>query len=207
MKYINKKIFCYDSTMHSIYLKGSIEGIDSNYKTYNNTSIFHYLALSGNYDTLKQVINDYNINPLEYKNNNETSLFHYIALSGNYYALKQSINHYNINPLEHKNNYGNSLFHYLASSGNYDALKQAINDFKDCRFIIKELLIKKNIEIPEQEYNIKIINDIQNDNCAICLNTLNKHPFITTSCNHTFHYKCINKLKNCPVCRCSNFLD
>ena len=42
------------------------------------------------------------------------------------------------------------------------------------------------------------------DNCTICLDS-NNTVFVTTTCNHTFHEKCLTDWKNqkseCPLCR------
>ena len=46
------------------------------------------------------------------------------------------------------------------------------------------------------------------DCCSICLSELNNNTTTTTSCNHTFHKKCINNYRlhlatdfiRCPLC-------
>lgn len=52
--------------------------------------------------------------------------------------------------------------------------------------------------------NIKINDTIKKEECAICLNILDKNV-VKTICNHKFHYKCLyrwNLIKNeCPLCR------
>ena len=48
----------------------------------------------------------------------------------------------------------------------------------------------------------------ENDDCAICLEEIKKYDYVILSCNHYFHYKCLqlwlNKKKDyiklCPIC-------
>jgi hypothetical protein len=70
-------------------------------------------------------------------------------------------------------------------------------------YIIQLLLYKLIIKI------LSIISknnkNYFNDDCSICLEPLNSNIF-TTKCNHIFHNKCIEDLKNnnhykCPLCR------
>ena len=43
------------------------------------------------------------------------------------------------------------------------------------------------------------------DECAICLSTLNDKINVILCCNHKYHYECFTELKNkyteCPLCR------
>lgn len=57
------------------------------------------------------------------------------------------------------------------------------------------------------------------DNCPICLEKLDKHVIIKTTCNHSFHYECFvnllinnknnndNYKQNCPLCRKEIFIN
>ena len=55
MSKYSQKIFCYDPIMYEIYnLKKIPSKISINYKTYHGETVFHYLALSGNYEELKK---------------------------------------------------------------------------------------------------------------------------------------------------------
>ena len=67
-----------------------------------------------------------------------------------------------------------------------------------------------NNEIYNYNYNtVKILNDIDNEDCSICLEKLydeeNNKEIISLECNHLFHKECvdpwINKNKNCPLCK------
>ncbi len=71
--------------------------------------------------------------------------------------------------------------------------KNIIDDLiKTCRYKTKKLE--------------NIYNDINVDSCACCLETLKNTNdcILTIICGHSFHYNCINKCKNCPVCRENN---
>ena len=125
--------------LYNVYITKSINHIiDVRLKDKNNNSIYHYLALSGNYEELKKQINNslflskifknYNY-IIEHTNNKQHTIFHFLALSGNYNGLKQAIIDFNID-INSDNCYnGNKLFHFLALSGNYNVLKQAIIDY------------------------------------------------------------------------------
>jgi hypothetical protein len=74
------------------------------------------------------------------------------------------------------------------------------NDFKleydFCSNCEREMIFEDNL--CDKCY---ITNYIHNDNCAICLE--NEGVWVELDCEHIFHSKCINKLKNktCPLCR------
>eukprot|EP00835_Amoeboradix_gromovi_P002995 NODE_184_length_15718_cov_0.161342.p9 type:complete len:214 gc:universal NODE_184_length_15718_cov_0.161342:4300-4941(+) len=62
-----------------------------------------------------------------------------------------------------------------------------------------------NMRVLNVKFNSK--DFLIDDNCAICLEYLNEKPLMTTSCNHTFHSKCLLKwtsvqqdLPTCPLC-------
>ena len=81
-----------------------------------------------------------------------------------------------------------------------------IKQLKECEHEIK--LCNNNIELLNNLHGNELING---DNCAICLEKMEKG--IMTSCKHYFHYGCINiyifnilhqnsKLDiRCPICR------
>ena len=86
--------------------------------------------------------------------------------------------------------------------------------FKEMRdeiYIDKSNVKNKNIftkfmtKINRKKKNTtKISVDFDEDNCIICFETLNKN-YLSLSCNHKYHPKCIKKwIKekvNCPICR------
>ena len=74
------------------------------------------------------------------------------------------------------------------------------------RNIIKSLQEKYKIKINYNEYfNIKKIKK-ENQFCCICLQEYKiEENIVEMSCNHLFHYKCIQEWLNnnptCPICR------
>ena len=67
-----------------------------------------------------------------------------------------------------------------------------------------------NNEIYNYNYNtVKIVNEIDNEDCSICLDKLydeeSNKEIISLDCNHLFHKECVdpwvNTNKNCPLCK------
>ena len=67
-----------------------------------------------------------------------------------------------------------------------------------------------NNEIYNYNYNtVKILNDIDNEDCSICLEKLydeeNNKEIISLDCNHLFHKECVDpwitRNRNCPLCK------
>ncbi len=114
----------------------------------NEDTVWHYLALSGNYESLKKAIieypkttyyrNDYGDTFCYHitlcMNNDRENIFHYLAKSGNYESLKEAIKDYP-EIIYNKDNYGKTIWHYLAMSGNYESLKKAIKDYPEIIYI------------------------------------------------------------------------
>ena len=67
-----------------------------------------------------------------------------------------------------------------------------------------------NNEIYNYNYNtVKILNEIDNEDCSICLEKLydeeNNKEIISLDCNHLFHKECVDpwitRNRNCPLCK------
>ena len=73
--------------------------------------------------------------------------------------------------------------------------------------------INRQIEAINNEiynYNtVKILNDIDNEDCSICLDKLydeeSNKEIISLDCNHLFHKECVDpwitRNRNCPLCK------
>ena len=76
--------------------------------------------------------------------------------------------------------------------------------------IVNSICYKKYYWLEKQRATEDIIKKIGNDyECPICCQNIeNKNIIHITKCNHTFHYKCIEKaidknILDCPICRCN----
>ena len=67
-----------------------------------------------------------------------------------------------------------------------------------------------NNEIYNYNYNtVKILNEIDNEDCSICLDKLydeeSNKEIISLDCNHLFHKECVDpwitRNRNCPLCK------
>lgn len=120
----NKDLLCIKET-------GIIGSSDRSMKDHHGNTVFHYLALSGKYKTLKEeIVTFYGLKKYEgggLENYTGASVWHYLALSGNFDALLHAINSEGLVNKDLKTYTETSLWHYLAWSGNYEAVKQAIN--------------------------------------------------------------------------------
>jgi len=105
--------------MHSFH-NGIITNKEA--KDYMGNTSYHYIALSGNYQALKNAIEENSLDPFLIKNFFGITIFDYLAVSGNYQALKNAIEDFNCNNV--------SLWNCLARSGNYQSLMDSIIDFE-----------------------------------------------------------------------------
>lgn len=100
------------------------------YRSDNGTSLWHFLAGSGNYDSLKQAIDD--VYKFESISKTEVDFERYFLCFCIPFVYKTtSITGVKYYIVDIQNNDGETVWHFLARSGNYEALKQAIADYPE----------------------------------------------------------------------------
>ncbi len=94
-------------------------------------------ALIGNYQYIKDNINDKLLSKTIYYKHDNITIWHSLAYSGNYEGIKQAIADFGNDIKNVKSINGTSIWHFLALSGNYNGLKEAIEDNGDCIVYMK----------------------------------------------------------------------
>lgn len=90
---------------------------------------------------------------------------------------------------------------YLAIINEYQKnYKEAIKYYKQIKNFDK---IKELTQYIENIQNKKLEKIFNHHNCVICLNEFLNFPDakITIRCGHSYHYNCIIKCENCPLCK------